>query len=136
MDFNCPICTKGQLITKQVESNVPFVQTCDFCDYRIFLYKKLSGEIIVDDAEWREIALSYFIKERQIKMELEEVEDALFSSCNPYNEKYANNNERDLLKKKEELEQRYNLLFEERDTLYSKTLERRDKLSTKYHLSK
>jgi hypothetical protein len=136
MIFNCPICSKDQLITKQVESNVPFVQTCDFCDYRIFLYKKFTGEIIADDAEWREIALSYYIKERQIKMELEEIEDALFSSCNPYNGKYANNNERDLLKKKEELEQQYRLLFEERDTIYSKTLERRDTLSKKYNLSK
>lgn len=135
MIFNCPICRKEHQFPGQVNCHVPVVETCDFCKFDMFMYKKSSGEIYTDDAEWREISLSFYGKEYSIKTQLEEIDDALFLIENPFNEKYENITMQMLLKNKEELEKQYALLKEERDELYQRFIERWNDWAEKYQTS-
>ena len=132
MTINCPICIKEHRLPSHFKTHVPIIQTCDFCKFEIFIYKKASGEIYTDDAECREKSLSIYGKECIIKAQLEEIEDALFIPKDPLSEKYKNVDEKTLLKKQEELEEQHNLLRNERHKEYDKFNERWSKWSEKY----
>lgn len=125
MIYKCPICTKEHQASGYLETEVPVVKTCNFCKFKIFIYKNSAGEIHTDDAEWREILLSIQGKERIIKKQLEEIDNALFFPQNRFDGKYKKNITKTLLKKYEKLKGQYILLTDWCNRLYNSFFHKR-----------
>lgn len=120
MTVNCPICKKENQFSGDFESYIPVIQTCNFCKYNFFIYKKTSYEIYPDDIKWMENLFYNFGQEWIFKRQLKNLENALFLEDVDIKGKYRNVVGKNLLKKYKQLEDQYTFLAAERAAKFDK----------------